>query len=71
MPIERKLQQIQQQISQACARGNRSIKDVHIVAVTKSVTVERTQEAILADSTILVKIVRKVCWPNKLKLKRP
>lgn len=48
MPIERKLQQIQQQISQACARVNRSIKDVHIVAVTKSVTVERTQEAILA-----------------------
>lgn len=48
MPIQRKLQQIQQQISQACARANRSINDVHIVAVTKSVTVERTQEALYA-----------------------
>ena len=48
MKIERNLQQIQQQINQACARVNRSTTDVHIVAVTKSVSIERTQEALRA-----------------------
>ena len=46
MQIERNLQQIQQQINQACIRANRSISDVHIVAVTKSVSIKRTEEAL-------------------------
>lgn len=46
MQIELKLQQIQQKITQACERVNRSITDVQIVAVTKSVSIERTQETL-------------------------
>lgn len=46
MQIDRNLQQIQQQINQACIRANRSISDVHIVAVTKAVSVKRTEEAL-------------------------
>lgn len=48
MQIERNLQQIQQQINQACSRVNRTTSDVQIVAVTKSVSIERTEEALLA-----------------------
>ncbi|QBP41534.1 YggS family pyridoxal phosphate-dependent enzyme [Paenisporosarcina antarctica] len=48
MRIDHKLQQIQNQIYQACTRVNRSISDVHIVAVTKSVSIERTEEALQA-----------------------
>ena len=46
MQINRNLHQIQQQINQACIRANRSISDVHIVAVTKSVSITRTEEAL-------------------------
>ncbi|PUB18103.1 YggS family pyridoxal phosphate-dependent enzyme [Paenisporosarcina sp. OV554] len=46
MQIERNLLQIQQQINQACTRANRSTSDVHIVAVTKAVSIERTVEAL-------------------------
>ncbi len=46
MQIDRNLQQIQQQINQACIRANRSISDVHIVAVTKAVSIKRTEEAL-------------------------
>lgn len=48
MRIDHKLQLIQKQIYQACTRVNRSISDVHIVAVTKSVSIERTEEALQA-----------------------
>jgi pyridoxal phosphate enzyme (YggS family) len=48
MHIEHNLQQIQQQINQACSRVNRSISDVHIVAVTKAVSSKRTEEALQA-----------------------
>ncbi|MDX1807364.1 MAG: YggS family pyridoxal phosphate-dependent enzyme [Paenisporosarcina sp.] len=46
MQIDRNLQKIQQQINQACIRANRSISDVHIVAVTKAVSIKRTEEAL-------------------------
>ncbi len=46
MQIDRNLQQIQQQINQACIRANRSISEVHIVAVTKAVSIKRTEEAL-------------------------
>lgn len=46
MPIEQKLKLIQEKISLACARVNRSISDVHIVAVTKSVSIERAAEVL-------------------------
>lgn len=48
MQIELKLQQIQQKINQACARANRSIDEINIVAVTKSVSMERTMETLQA-----------------------
>jgi len=48
MQINQNLEQIQQKINQSCARANRSVSDVHIVAVTKSVSIERTEEALLS-----------------------
>lgn len=53
MQIELKLQQIQQKITQACELVNRSMSDVHIVAVTKSVSIERTLETLQAGLTHL------------------
>ena len=48
MQIDLKLQHVQQLISQSCARVNRPISEVHIIAVTKSVSIDRTEEAIQA-----------------------
>jgi len=48
MQIELKLKQTQQKISQACIRANRTDSAIHIVAVTKSVSTERTEEALQA-----------------------
>ncbi|WP_075617484.1 YggS family pyridoxal phosphate-dependent enzyme [Paenisporosarcina indica] len=53
MQIELKLQQIQQKITQACELVNRSMSDVHIVAVTKSVSIERTLETLQVGLTHL------------------
>ncbi|WP_019412582.1 YggS family pyridoxal phosphate-dependent enzyme [Paenisporosarcina sp. TG20] len=46
MPIDQKFKLIQEKISLSCARANRSISDVHIVAVTKSVSIERAVEVL-------------------------
>jgi pyridoxal phosphate enzyme (YggS family) len=48
MEITQNYQQIQQRIQQACERSSRNSSDIHIVAVTKSVSLERTKEAVTA-----------------------
>lgn len=48
MQINRNLLQIQQQINQACSRANRFTSEVQIIAVTKAVSTERTEEALLS-----------------------
>lgn len=48
MQIKHNLERIQQKINQSCARASRSVSDVHIVAVTKSVSIERTEEALIS-----------------------
>lgn len=44
--IKHNLEQITKQIEQACERSNREHNNVSIIAVTKSVSVERTKEAV-------------------------
>jgi pyridoxal phosphate enzyme (YggS family) len=46
--VQDNLEKIQEQIKDACARTGRSDKDVHIVAVTKYVSIERAEEAVAA-----------------------
>lgn len=46
MEIAENFQHIQQNIQLACERSGRSLVDVNIIAVTKSVTVERAQQAV-------------------------
>ncbi len=46
MKINGNLQRINKKIQQACTRVNRSTSNVHLVAVTKSVSIERTVEAL-------------------------
>lgn len=48
MTVLQSLQQIQQQISAACERSSRNIKDITIIGVTKYVTIERTEELLAA-----------------------
>lgn len=48
MEITQNYQEIQQRIQQACKRSNREDSEIHIVAVTKSVSLERTKEALHA-----------------------
>jgi len=48
MKIAHNYQHIQKKILKACERSGRSVSDVNIVAVTKSVSVQRAQEAINA-----------------------
>ncbi|MEB1810007.1 MAG: YggS family pyridoxal phosphate-dependent enzyme [Bacillaceae bacterium] len=46
MTVKDNLHNIQEEINAACQRSGRNSKDVKIIAVTKYVTVERTQEAL-------------------------
>ncbi|MDE5413046.1 YggS family pyridoxal phosphate-dependent enzyme [Alkalihalobacterium chitinilyticum] len=46
MTVKDNLHKIQEEINAACQRSGRNSKDVKIIAVTKYVTVERTQEAL-------------------------
>ena len=48
MEITQNYQEIQQRIQQACKRSNRKDSEIKIVAVTKSVSLERTKEALHA-----------------------
>lgn len=48
MEITQNYQEIQQRIQQACKRSNRKDSEIQIVAVTKSVSLERTKEALHA-----------------------
>jgi len=48
MEIAHNYQHIQKKILKACERSGRSVSDVNIVAVTKSVSVQRAQEAVNA-----------------------
>ncbi|WP_216830858.1 YggS family pyridoxal phosphate-dependent enzyme [Alkalihalobacterium elongatum] len=46
MTVKENLQKIQEEIAAACQRSGRNLNDVKIIAVTKYVTVERTQQAL-------------------------
>jgi PLP dependent protein len=46
--VQDNLEQIQEQIKEACLRTDRNPQDIHIVAVTKYVSIERAQEAVEA-----------------------
>jgi PLP dependent protein len=48
MRVADNLIQIQQQINEACIKGNRNPDDVKLIAVTKYVSIERAQEALEA-----------------------
>lgn len=48
MTVQDNLEQIQEQIKEACLRTNRNPQDIHIVAVTKYVSIEKAQEAVEA-----------------------
>jgi pyridoxal phosphate enzyme (YggS family) len=46
MNVKMKLEKIEEEIMRACHKSNRDPKDITIIAVTKYVSVERTQEVI-------------------------
>ncbi|HEY9577506.1 MAG TPA: YggS family pyridoxal phosphate-dependent enzyme [Pseudobacillus sp.] len=48
MKVAEKLQDVQQQIQEACERAGRQADEVKVIAVTKYVSVERAQEALEA-----------------------
>ena len=51
--VQQNLKQIQEHIQDACIRSDRETKDVTIIAVTKEVSVERTNEVIRTGITHL------------------
>ncbi|MFD2760528.1 YggS family pyridoxal phosphate-dependent enzyme [Lentibacillus juripiscarius] len=53
MDVAANLEEIRQQIRQACANSNRNPEDITIIGVTKYVTTERAKEAIEAGVTNL------------------
>jgi len=48
MSVVSNLEKVRNNIEKACKRSNRNLEDITIIAVTKYVTIERTQEAIEA-----------------------
>ncbi|MFC3882658.1 YggS family pyridoxal phosphate-dependent enzyme [Bacillus songklensis] len=48
MTVQDNLEQIKKQITEACLRTDRNPQDIHIVAVTKYVSIERAKEAVEA-----------------------
>lgn len=48
MIVQDNLEQIKKQITEACSRTDRNPQDIHIVAVTKYVSIERAKEAVEA-----------------------
>lgn len=44
--VQQNLEQIQQRMQNACDRGNRKLEDITLIAVTKEVSVSRTNEVI-------------------------
>ncbi|MCP8970232.1 YggS family pyridoxal phosphate-dependent enzyme [Ectobacillus ponti] len=48
MTIQKRLQQVQQQIAEACRRAGRSPEEITIVAVTKTVGMDKTKEVLAA-----------------------
>lgn len=48
MNVAENLQSVRTNIKQACAKSNRSPDDITIIAVTKYVTIDRTEEALTA-----------------------
>jgi len=48
MSVKDNLAKIEAKVKQVCERANRSYEDITIIAVTKYVTIERTEEAIAA-----------------------
>lgn len=53
MQVQLQLQQIEQRISNACARSGRAREEVQIIAVTKYASLERTIEALEAGLDVL------------------
>ena len=53
MTVEKNLAFVQEEMKKACERVNRSVKDIKLVAVTKTVGIEKTNEAIEAGLTHL------------------
>lgn len=51
MDVAVNLENIKEQIRQACAKNNRNIEEITVIAVTKYVTIERTEEALQAGIT--------------------
>ncbi len=48
MTVQENLAVIQEEMKQACERAGRSIHDVKLVAVTKTVGIEKTNEVVEA-----------------------
>jgi pyridoxal phosphate enzyme (YggS family) len=48
LTVKQKFQEIQASIQEACERTNRNPESIHIVAVTKYVSIEKAQEAVQA-----------------------
>jgi uncharacterized pyridoxal phosphate-containing UPF0001 family protein len=52
-PVVRRLQEVRFRIAAACARAGRNPSEVALVAVTKTVPVERVAELVHAGQTML------------------
>jgi hypothetical protein len=51
MDVAVNLENIKEQIKQACAKSNRNLEEITLIGVTKYVTIERTEEALQAGVT--------------------
>ncbi|GAB3793607.1 YggS family pyridoxal phosphate-dependent enzyme [Virgibacillus kimchii] len=51
MDVAGNLENIKEQVRQACAKSNRNIEEITIIGVTKYVTIERAEEALQAGVT--------------------
>ncbi len=64
MAIEDNVRQVRARIAAACARAHRDPREVEIVAVSKTVDVERIRQAIAAGITIIGENRVQEAWPK-------
>ena len=64
MTVQENLVIVNEAIKESCARAGRSLQDIKLVAVTKTVGIEKTNEVIEAGIIDLGEIEMKVSYRN-------
>lgn len=62
--IRRNVEAVQEQIGRAAAEAGRDPSEIRLMAVTKTQSAARVNEAIAAASPCLGKTVRRSCWKS-------